>query len=79
MGVYLYIIVGIIEGIIFSKKFKTSGGLFLYIIVGIIGSLIGGLLWTSFINSNIFYSSILSIIFALLILYIFKFVINKAE
>ena len=79
MGVYLYIIVGIIEGIIFSKKFKTSGGLFIYIIVGIIGSLIGGLFWTSFINSSIFYSSILSIIFSLLILYIFKFVINKAE
>lgn len=79
MGVYVYVIFGIIEGLFFFKRFKSTGSLFLYMIVGIIGALIGGLFWTSFINSSILYSAITAIVSSFFILYIFKFVINKVE
>ena len=78
MDILIYVLIGIVVGLWFAKKYKTRGGLFIDIITGIIGAMIGGLAGDAFISNTIF-SILLSIVFSVLILYIFKKAVNKIE
>ncbi len=78
MNIFIYVLIGILVGFWFARKYKTRGGLFIDIITGIIGAMIGGLSGDSFLSNTIF-SIVLSIVFSALILYMFKKAVNKIE
>lgn len=79
MDLIIYVILGIIFGGIFSKKYKMAGGLYIYIIIGMIGAFAGGLFSSAFITKDIFINIFLSIIFSLILLYVFKILVNKTS
>ena len=79
MSLLIYVILGIIFGSIFSRRYIVKGGLYIYILTGIIGALLGELFASAFISVNIFLDILFSIIFSILLLYLFKIAINKTK
>jgi uncharacterized membrane protein YeaQ/YmgE (transglycosylase-associated protein family) len=79
MGVLSWIILGLIAGFIGSKIVnKTGSGMIIDIVLGIVGAVIGGILMTTLGFSGVsgvnIYSIVVSIIGAVVVLYIYRMV-----
>jgi uncharacterized membrane protein YeaQ/YmgE (transglycosylase-associated protein family) len=79
MGVLSWIILGLIAGFIGSKIVnKTGSGMIMDIVLGIVGAVIGGILMTTLGFSGVsginIYSIVVSIIGAVVVLYIYRMV-----
>jgi uncharacterized membrane protein YeaQ/YmgE (transglycosylase-associated protein family) len=79
MGVLSWIILGLIAGFIGSKIVnKTGSGMIIDIVLGIVGAVIGGILMTTLGFSGVsginIYSIVVSIIGAVVVLYVYRMV-----
>jgi uncharacterized membrane protein YeaQ/YmgE (transglycosylase-associated protein family) len=79
MGVLSWIILGLIAGFIGSKIVnKTGSGMIMDIVLGIVGAVIGGILMTALGFSGVsgvnIYSIVVSIIGAVVVLYLYRMV-----
>jgi uncharacterized membrane protein YeaQ/YmgE (transglycosylase-associated protein family) len=81
MGILSWIILGLIAGFVGSKIVnKTGAGMMMDIVLGIVGAVIGGILVTALGFSGVsgvnIYSIIVSVIGAVVVLYVYRMVMS---
>jgi uncharacterized membrane protein YeaQ/YmgE (transglycosylase-associated protein family) len=82
MSIIGWIVLGLIAGYIASKIVNKAGeGFFLDIVLGIVGAIVGGLIFSAFGASGItgfnFYSMLVAIIGALIVLVIYHVIFGR--